>query len=152
MFFSRVRARRIDYCQTWRTRILQTISWRTDEQWGARFSTSAISPLDLTRHFRMGFNADYLLNDDFTELENSFSIFDELSARSAMLYEIKVQGDTDGATKLTNTILSASYRREIHKHYMFAELVPELAWPRENNFKITPAITLQIEMILGVDD
>lgn len=152
VFFSRVRARRIDYFQTWRTRVLQTISWRTDEEWGARFSASAIRPLDLTRHFRMGFNADYLLNNDFAELDSSFSIFDELSPRSAMLYQIGFFGDTEDVSKLTDTVLSVSYRRKIYKHYMFAELVPELAWPIKNDYEMTPAITLLIEMILGADE
>lgn len=152
VFFSRVRTRRTDYFQTWRTRILQTISWRTDEEWGARFSTSAIRPLDFTRHFRIGFNADYLLNDDFANLDSNVSIFDELSPRSAMLYRLGFFGDTEDVTKLTNTVLSVSYRRKIYKHYVFAELVPELAWPIENDFEMTPAITLQFEMIFGTDD
>ncbi|MGR6873009.1 hypothetical protein ACU6U9_12035 [Pseudomonas sp. HK3] len=152
VFFSRLRARRIDYFQTWRTRILQTLSWRTDEKWGTRFSASAIRPLGFSRHFRTGFNADYLLNDDFVELDSSVSVFDELSSRSAMLYRLRVFGDTEKSTKLTNTVLSASYRRKIYKNYTFVELVPELAWPRENDFKVTPAITLQLEMIFGTDD
>jgi hypothetical protein len=152
VFFSRVRARRTDYFQTWRTRILQTVSWRTDEHWGARFSSSAIRPLDFMRHFRVGFNADYLLDDDFAELDSSVAIFDELSHRSAMLYQVAFFGDTEDITKVTNTVISVSYRRKIHKDYLFAELVPEVAWPRENDYEVTPAITFILEMILGIDD
>lgn len=152
VFFSRVRTRRTDYFQTWRTRILQTISWRTDEKWGAYFSSGAIRPLGLMRHLRLGFNADYLLDDDFAELKTSVGIFDEISHRSAMLYQLAFYGDTEDVTKLTDTVFSISYRRKIHKHYLFAELVPEVAWPRENDYEATPAITFLLEMILGEDD
>lgn len=151
VYFSRVRTRRTDYFQTWRTRIVQTISWRTDDEWGARFSSSAIKPLGFSQHFRMGFHADYLLNDDFAELDSSFSIFDEISNRSAMLYQLAFFGDTEDFSKVTNTVVSVSYRRKIHKHYLFAELTPEIGWPRENDYEITPAITLLFEMILGAD-
>lgn len=149
VFFSRVRARRTDYFDVWRTRVLQTISWRTDEEWGARFSTNAIRPIDFTRHFRVDFNADYLLSDDFANLESSVSIFDELSPRAALLYRLGFFGDTNSFTKLNETVISLSYRRKLYSHYLFAEVVPEIGWPIENDYKATPAITFLFEMILG---
>lgn len=152
VYFSRVRVRRTDYYDTWRTRMSQTVSWRTDEHWGARFSSSAIRPIDFTKHFRMGFAADYLLDDDFAELDSNLAIFDGLSPRAAMLYKLAFFGDTEDVTQLNEVVLSVSYRRKMLKQYLFAELVPEVGWPRENDFKATPAITLLIEMILGADE
>jgi len=152
VYFSRVRTRRTDYFDIWRTKMSQTVSWRTDEHWGARFSSSAIRPIDFTKHFRMGFAADYLLDNDFAELDSNVAIFDELSPRAAMLYKLGFFGDTEDVSKLTDVVLSVSYRRKILKQYLFAELVPEVAWPRKNDFKATPAITLLLEMILGADE
>lgn len=149
VYFSRIRVRRTDYFDIWRSRVLQTISWRTDEHWGANFNANAIRPLDFSRHFRMGFDADYLLDDDFAELQTSVGIFDELSSRAAMFYQLAVYGDTQDFTKVNETVFSISYRRKIYKSFVFAELVPEVAWPRENHFEATPAITLILEMILG---
>lgn len=149
VYFSRVRVRRTDYFDVWRTRLLQTVSWRTDEKWGANFDASAIRPLDFTRHLRMGFEADYLLDEDFADLQTSVGIFDEISSRSAMLYRLAVYGDTQDFSKVNETVLSVSYRRKMYKQFVFAELVPEIGWPRENHFEATPAITLLVEMILG---
>ncbi|GAA6134985.1 hypothetical protein NBRC116188_17750 [Oceaniserpentilla sp. 4NH20-0058] len=152
VFFSRVRARRTDYFDSWKTRLVQTVSWRTDEEWGSRFSASALRPLDIEHHFRMGFNADYLLSDDYANLDTSFSIFHELSSRSALLLDLSFFGDTQDYSKVSDTVLSLSYRRKVFSQHLFVEVVPELAWPRENEYELTPAITLLFEMILGVNN
>lgn len=152
VFFSRVRARRQDYFEFWKTRVLQTVSWRTDEEWGANFDAYALHPIDIEHYFRIDFNADYLLNDDFANLETSFSVFHEIDYRSALLLELALLGDTENYSKLSNTVLSLSYRRKVFSDYFFVELVPEMGWPRENSYQATPAFTMIFEMILGVDD
>jgi hypothetical protein len=149
VYFSRVRARRTDYFGEWRSRILQSIYWRTDDKWGAKLNTSILRPLDLTRHFSAGFNADYLLTQDFADLESNVAIFDELTHRSAMLYRIAALGDTDSLTKVNEYIFTISYRRKIYKNFVFAELTPEVSWPRELNYEATPALNFRLEMIFG---
>lgn len=149
VYFSRVRARRTDYFGEWRSRFLQSIYWRTDDEWGAKFNTNVLRPIDLTRHFSAGVNADYLLNDDFANLESNVALFDELSHRSALLYRFAALGDTESITKVNEYILTLSYRRKIYKNFVFAELIPELAWPRELDYKATPALNFRLEMIFG---
>jgi len=151
VYFTRVRTRRTDYLEEWRLRLLHSVSWRTDVEWGSNVSASLLRPIDLRRHFRTGFSADYLLSDDFANLKSSAAIFDELNHRSAMLYQVAVFGDTDRIAKVSNTVLTVSYRRKIYKHFVFAEIVPEVAWPREQGYEATPALNLQFEMIFGPD-
>jgi hypothetical protein len=151
VYFTRIRTRRTDYFETWRLRLLHSVSWRTDVEWGTRVSASLLRPIDLTCHFRTGFSADYLLSDDFANLESSAAIFDELNHRSAMLYQVAVFGDTERISKVSNTVVSVSYRRKIYKHFVFAEIVPEVAWPREEGYEATPAVNLRFEIIFGPD-
>lgn len=151
VYFSRVRARRTDYFDEWRTRVLQSIYWRTDVEWGAKLDINALRPIDFTRHLNLGFKADYRLDDDMAELESSASIFDELSHRSAMLYQIAAFGDTDQLTKVNDVVLSVSYRRKIYKSFVFAEIVPEIGFPRDLDYEATPALNFTIEMIVGAD-
>jgi len=151
VYFSRVRARRTDYFDEWRLRVLQSIEWRTDVKWGAKFDAGLLRPIDLHRHFRTGFTADYLLTDDFAELQASAAIFEQVSERAAMLYRISALGDTEHLTKVNNYILTFSYRRKIYKSFVFAEVVPELAWPREDDYEVTPAINFRFKMIIGPD-
>jgi hypothetical protein len=149
VYFSRIRSRRTDYFEEWRTRILQSIYWRTDVEWGAKLDMNALRPIDFTRHFNLGFKADYNLNDDMAELQSSASIFDELSHRSAMLYQVAAFGDTESITKINDVVLSVSYRRKIYKSFVFAEIVPEIGFPRDLNYDATPALNFTLEMIIG---
>gem|GEM_PF-1633368 len=151
VYFSRLRARRTDYFDDWRSRLLQSAYWRTDDGWGAKLRASLMRPIDLRRHFTTSFNADYLLDNDFAELENSMAIFDELSYKHAMLYRFAILGDTEGLTKVNSYVTTVSYRRKIYKSFVFAEVVPELAWPRERDYSLTPAISFRLEMIFGPD-
>ncbi len=149
VYFSRLRTRRTDYFETWRSRILQTFYWRSDVEWGASLDASILKPLDLRRHFRSGFSADYLVSDDVAQLEASAAIFDEINPRSAMLYQLAAFGDTESLTKVNEYVLSFTYRRKIYRHFVFAEVVPEVAWPRERLYDSTGAISFRLEMIFG---
>ena len=151
VYFSRLRARRTDYFENWRSRLLQTLYWRTDVEWGSDFSASLLRPISLHYHFRTGFNAGYILSDDFADLSTSAAIFHELSSRAAMVYQVAVFGDTDSISKVNNTALTVSYRRKIYRHFVFAEVIPEVAWPREQDYDATPAISFRLEMIFGPD-
>ena len=156
VYFSRLRARRTDYFEDWRSRVLQTLYWRTDVEWGSDFNMSFLRPIGLHHHFRTGFGAEYILSDDFADLTSNAAIFHELSSRAAMLYKVAVFGDTDSITKVNSTVLTVSYRRKIYRHFVFAEVVPEVAWPRaeeegDDNYKATPAINFRLEMIFGPD-
>ena len=151
LFFSRIRGRRQDYFDEWRTKITQTVSWRTDEEWGANFKASALRPLDIEHHFRAAFEADYLLNDDYANLDLGFSLFHEINARSVLLLDLTFLGSTESYSKVDESILSLSYRRRVLTQYLFLELVPEVAWPRDNSYDVTPAFTMIVEMIFGVE-
>jgi hypothetical protein len=151
IYFTRIRARRTDYFDAWRTRYLQSIYWRTDVEWGSIFSLNAIRPIDFSRSFSMGFDADYILKDDKAELESSISIFDELSYRTALLYQFAAFGDTESLTRINKAVLSIAYRQKIYKSFLFIEVVPEIAFPRNLDYNATPAVTFTLEMIFGPD-
>jgi len=149
VYFSRIRLRRVDYHDYWRTRFYHSISWRTDEEWGSFMSMTGLMPLDLYRQFSVGVQADYLLKEDFADLEASAAIFDELSYRAAMLYQIRAIGNTQYYGKVNDYVASISYRRKLYKSFVFAELTPELGWPRDRDYKTTPALTFTLELIFG---
>lgn len=152
IYFSRLRVRRTDYFDDWRSRVFQSAYWRTDDGWGAKFRASLMRPIDLRRHFTTGFEADYLLDNDFAELETYMAVFDEVNSKAAMLYNFSILGDTEGIAKVNNLVATVSYRRKIYRSFVFAEVVPELAWPRERDYEMTPAINFRLEMIFGPDD
>lgn len=152
VYFSRLRARRTDYFGEWRSRFLQSLYWRTDDGWGAKLNTQLLRPIDFRRHFSTGLDADYLLDNDYADLIADMAIFDELSHRSAMLYRFAAEGDTNKLTKVNNYVFTVSFRRKIYKNFVFAEITPEIAWPRALDYEATPALNFRLEMIFGPED
>jgi len=149
VYFSRLRSRREDHFGPWKSRIVNSLYWRTDDEWGNEISNYWRLPLGDLRSLNTGFEADYILKEDITSLYSDISLFDELSHRSAMLYRFAAIGDTYKYTKVENYSFSISYRRKIYKSFVFAEITPEIAWPRESNYRDTPIINFRLEMIIG---
>jgi len=149
VYFSRLRSRREDHFGPWKSRIVNSLYWRTDDEWGNEISNYWRLPLGDLRSLNTGFEADYILKEDITSLYSDISLFDELSHRSAMLYRFAAIGDTYKYTKVENYTFSISYRRKIYKSFVFAEITPEIAWPRESNYRDTPIINFRLEMIIG---
>lgn len=152
VYFTRVRVRRVDYHNHWRTRLYQQVGWRTDEGWGAYSSVSGLMPLGFHRYFNLSLSGDYLLDNDYVDLDARAAIFDELSERAAMLYQFQILGNTLEYGKVTDFVFSVSYRRKIYKDFIFAEIIPEMAWPRDRDYEFTPAITFRLDFIFGQDD
>ncbi len=149
--FTRIRARRTDYYDTWRSRFNQTVFWRSNIGWGENTRYSAIRPIDIRRSYRFALGASYLLNDDFFELNNSYGIFDELDDLQVLYYSFTIKGDTDGIEKINRYTTAISYRRKVYRNFVLAELVPEVSWPRDRNFEPTPALTFKLDIIFGPD-
>lgn len=149
VYFTRLRNRRTDYFYNWRNRFLHSIYWRTDIEWGTKISSNLLHPITDTSHFSTGFNADYIVNNDYADLDANVAVFHQINRKSAMLYQLAVFGDTDRLTQINNYVFSVSYRRKIYRQFVFAEIVPEVAWPREDNFEATPALNFRLEMIFG---
>jgi len=147
--FSRIRTRRIQYFDLWHTRFFQSLYYRTNQGWGEKTSYAAIRPIDLRHHFRFGLNASYKLDDDYFNLSNSYSIFQELSDKAIMVYRFNISGDTDSIEKVNAYTISTGYRRQLYKNFVFMDFVPEVSWPRDKNFEPTPAISFNLEMIFG---
>lgn len=51
--------------------------------------------------------------------------------------------------RLEETVLRVRYRQRIWRDWLFYEVVPQLAFPREKNFSAAPGILLRLEMIFG---
>lgn len=151
VYFTRLRNRRTDYFYNWRNRFLHSIYWRTDIAWGTKISTNLLHPITDTSHFSTGFNADYIVDNDYADLDADVAVFHQINRKSAMLYQLAIFGDTDRLTQVNNYVFSVSYRRKIYRQFVFAEIVPEVAWPREENFEATPALNFRLEMIFGTN-
>jgi hypothetical protein len=74
-----------------------------------------------------------------------------LDQRSALRYAAILVGDTARSKDLYDRVLQVYYRRDVHKKYLFADIIPELHFPTEDGTKPFAALTLRLEMYFRGD-
>jgi hypothetical protein len=53
--------------------------------------------------------------------------------------------------ELTQVALSVAYRHSFWREWLFYEIAPQVRFPRDRNFDVTPGILFRIEMFFGAN-
>ena len=70
-----------------------------------------------------------------------------MGKRSAIRYSAVIVGGSSSNPRVNDYYLQADYRRDIHRQYLYWDIVPALHFPREADFKPRWAISLRLEML-----
>ena len=89
----------------------------------------------------------YRDSNDFYELSQVFSLIHSLSERRAISYQTGVFGITEPTTHATDYLVLARYRQNIHKDYLFMELIPQIRYRKDNNFHSEHSLTFRLEWV-----
>ncbi len=73
------------------------------------------------------------------------SFYHRLTDQSALAWIAYVEGHTEPSYTTQLVSLKTRYRHNIFRPWLFVELEPQLNFPREDSFNLTPAIILRIE-------
>lgn len=130
----------------WQLESYNRLSWFNSDGYSARSRWDIGKPLDSTRHLRFLTNIQWQEDEDTLELSEAVEINQRLSRRSAMRYAAVVVGNSASHPRINDYYLLAQYRRNLHKEILFADIIPELHFPREANFDPRWALSLRLEM------
>ncbi len=83
------------------------------------------------------------------ELNPSVSLFYQWDERHAIAFVFGVNMSTKPKTQVEEYGFKIKYRQKIKGDWLFFEMVPELAYSRENDFNVVPKIQFKIEAIFG---
>jgi len=97
--------------------------------------------------FRATTNATYLNDKKNFDLRQDFSFYHTLDDRTALLYQASAIGVSNPQLQVTDYVALLFYRYRMHKEWLFFELSPQLHFPREKNFKASPAISLRLAIL-----
>lgn len=127
----------------------QQFYWRSSEGVGER------TRFDIDRRFgintlaRLRAQATYSQVTDGVDLDLATFLFRQLSARSAMRIELGIQTLTDPPRVVETYRTGVRLRRAIYRHWLFAEIEPQLHFRREDDYRFSPGILLRVETIIG---
>jgi hypothetical protein len=77
------------------------------------------------------------------------NLFQTLSPRRAIDYRLSTLFQSRPNYRRESTVLSVLYRQKLGRDWLYGELAPQLAFPRERHFQPTAGIMLNLGVILG---
>ena len=150
----------------WRTRL--RANWEIDENWRLDveqrffyFHTDGWGERTEFAFSRYFSNAYYLTVRSDLQWEDQDSMFEWsqvnyldhfVDNRNQLTYRLGVVGESKPSWRPSVYFVDATWRYRLHDDWLFGEVIPSLEFPREDNFRENPAITLRVEMYFSGDD
>lgn len=135
----------------WQLESYNRLSWFDSDGYSARTRWDVGRPLDEHRHLRFVTQFQWQEEEDTLEFAQSAQLDQVLGRRSAVRYTAALVGNGASGPRINDGYLQVLYRRNLHKEILFADLVPELHFPRDADFSPRWALTLRVEMFFRGD-
>lgn len=102
--------------------------------------------------FRQTTDGRYNYDDRRWELGHTYSFLKEIDTKRAINYQVGIIAETQPEVQATGYFVHAIYRRKLHKSWLFYEMIPEIYYPKDEDWRLSPSITVKIEMVLSAKD
>lgn len=135
----------------WQLGAYNRLSWFDSDGYSARTRWDVGRPLDAQHHLRFVSQLQWQEEEDTLEFSQSAELNRVLGKRSAIRYAAVLVGDSASNPRVNDYYLQALYRRNLHREILFADVVPELHFPRDADFSPRWALTLRLEMFFRGD-
>lgn len=135
----------------WQSNFNGRVTYFNEEGYVTRASFDIGRPIAADRAFRLLTQVEWQQERDEVVYVQSAEINRILDQRSALRYAALLVGDTARSRDLYDRVLQVYYRRDIHKKFLFADIIPELHFPTEDGMKPFAALTLRLEMYFRGD-
>ncbi|HAS83157.1 MAG TPA: hypothetical protein DCS43_10920, partial [Verrucomicrobia bacterium] len=74
------------------------------------------------------------------------------SSRRSAAIKLGVRGYTHPSLVTDQYLVRVSYRKRVHRDWLFLEIEPGLDFFREDDFKTTPLINIHLDIVIGAFD
>ncbi len=131
----------------WRLKAAQSVYWFNTLGAGetSQFDLERIISVQLL--FRASSTVTWLNDRQNFDMHQDFSFYSTLSDRTAVLYQASVVGVSNPAYAVTDLVALVLYRYRMHKEWLFFELSPQLHFPKDREYRLSPALNMRLEML-----
>ncbi len=145
--FVRSRAAMAIQLEKWRAKPSETVFWFNTIGAGETTQLDLERTISDTLLFRATSVATWLHNTQNFDLRQDLSLFHTLDERTALLYQISVTGMSQPITVVTDHVALVQYRYRLHQKWMYLDLIPQLHFPRDRNYSLSPTMSVRLEMM-----
>jgi len=134
----------------WDFRFSQEVVYRTDTRWQSETQFDLERPLPHELFFRTNVTGIWKEEVRGYSYSLNFSLRQPLTTSHALNYVWSNSYQTRPIQELTEVALRVGYRHSFWREWLFYEISPQVRFPRDRNFDVTPGILFRIEMFFGV--
>lgn len=131
-------------------RFVEEIAWFSDRDW--EMNTTLDSDLSLDEELLLRFRntSDWKITRHDYKTSHGPILLQRLNDDSALSYGASLGTIIDsGVWYVTNYTLATTYRRNLYKQWIYADLTPGLDFPKQWHFRRTPFVVLRLEALFG---
>lgn len=132
----------------WRLKAMESVYWFNTLGAGETTQLDLEHILSEPTLFRATTVSTWLNDTQNFDLRQDLSIYHTVNDRTALLYQASAIGISNPQHQMTDFMVLMLYRYRMHQQWLFFELSPQLHFPRERQYRSSPAINLRLEMLL----
>ena len=99
--------------------------------------------------FRSASRVRYRDSKDRVDFTQQFTLFQRLSGRAGLAYDVGLQADDDPEWDVDAYYTQARVRYRAYKKWLFLELTPELVYREEDNYDPSFRLTFRADIVFG---
>lgn len=147
--FVRARFRRNINGDIWNFKFTETLFWYDSKGTGESTVFDAAARVGGDDLFRATTQATWTRDTGYFDLAQTFNLFHDIDKRHAVVFQAGANGITEPDNHVEAYFFNIRGRRRLSRKWMFAEIKPQLRFPRADNFRMTPTITFLLEAFFG---
>lgn len=138
-----------DLGEHWQSTTQQTFSYFHTEGWAAETEQNYYNALGERFLFQSSTSGQFLDPTNEWELYQSLSLHQKISRNVALRYEVGANAFSRPSTRIHSYWLRTEWQRRLYKEWLFARIVPEITFPRDEDFHIQPSILFELEIFFS---
>ncbi len=136
----------------WAVRFTQRLRWYTDEGWYVKSIFDVERPVSEKFFFRATADGKWEEEEEGYGYTFGLRLYQALSPGKALEYEVSSNFETRPVNVLDEANLRIRYRQRIWRDWLTLEIAPQISFPRDEDYEITPGILMQVEADFGQVD
>jgi len=143
------RYRRSFDLDAWTLRFTHRFRWYTDKGLEARTRVDFERSMKDVLLLRVFIDGSWFQDEEGYFYTPGVSLFQPIDEKKTLEYQFANSFRTEPTHSLEEIILRVKYRQDVWNRWAYLEIAPQLSWPREKGYTVTPGLLMRLDLIFG---
>lgn len=135
--------------EEWNASVLAGLYYFLNDDLGANLITNFDRSLTPALFFRQTFETQWIRESDKFEHAITANLFYELDSSRVLRYRLGVLAETHQHKPVSSYYYEMTYREKLYRDWLFYEVIPVLAFPRDDHYELSPSFTVKLEVLFA---